>query len=268
MMSPFPGMDPYLEDPIWWPGVHNRIITYLSGALNRELPPTYVANIEERLYVAETERQIISDLTVSRRVVESSVRPLRGGAALMDRVAAPEILTLVTDDPQKETYIQIQEPRGGTVIAVIEVLSYSNKSSDNEGRRLYLNKQQEVLHSSAHLLEIDLLRAGRHTVSAPLGPMEIRFQHWDYLICLSRGFNRHRFETWPLSLRKPLPVIWLPLKLENEGVAVDLQTVLNRVFDEGAYDRILDYTCPPFTPLRREDALWADRLLRKKGLRP
>jgi hypothetical protein len=26
MPSPFPGMDPYLENPEFWPGVHNRLI--------------------------------------------------------------------------------------------------------------------------------------------------------------------------------------------------------------------------------------------------
>ena len=93
--------------------------------------------------------------------------------------------------------------------------------------------------------------------------MEIKFQHWDYLICLSRSFNRHQYELWPRLLRDCLPCIKVPLKLENEGVAVDLQAVLNRVYEEGAYDRIVNYQRPPSTPLRREDEIWADSLLRK-----
>ena len=184
----------------------------------------------------------------------------------MERVAAPTILT-VWDEEQTETYIRIQEAGGGTIVTVIELLSHSNKSSESAGRLLYIKKQREVLESSVHLLEIDLLRVGRHTASAPLGPMEIRFQQWDYLICLSRSFNRHNYEIWPLALRKRLPCIKVPLRLENEGVAVDLQAVLNRVYDEGAYDRNVDYQRLPSTPLRREDEMWADRLLRKKGLR-
>ena len=30
MPSPFPGMDPYLEHPAWWGGVHQRLITHLA----------------------------------------------------------------------------------------------------------------------------------------------------------------------------------------------------------------------------------------------
>ena len=59
----------------------------------------------------------------------------------------------------------------------------------------------------------------------------------------------------------------MPLRFEDEGVAVDLQAVVNRVYEVGAYDRSLDYDRPPPTPVRREDAVWADRLLRKKKLR-
>jgi hypothetical protein len=266
MISPFPGMDPYLEDSVLWPGVHNSFIYCLRSALNRELPPNYVANIEERLYVSETERRIVPDVAVVRNAVGTTMRSSHGGAALMDRVAAPTILT-VWDEEQTETYIQIQEAGGGTVVTIVELLSYANKSTDGAGRGLYLQKQREVLESSVHLLEIDLLRAGRHTVSAPFGPMELKFNRWDYLVCLSRSFNRHQYGIWPLALRKRLPCIMVPLKLENEGVAVDLQAVFNRVYDEGAYDRNVDYQRLPPIPLRREDELWADRLLRKKGLR-
>ncbi len=38
MPSPFPGMDPYLEDPVGWTDVHQRLITTLSTELNRLLP--------------------------------------------------------------------------------------------------------------------------------------------------------------------------------------------------------------------------------------
>ena len=267
MVGPFPGMDPYLEAPGLWPGVHNSIVYCLRSALNHKLPPNYVANIEERLYVSETERQIIPDVTIVRTGNGSDLKSSHGQTTLMERTAAPAILT-VFDEDQKETYLQIQEAGSGNVVTVVELLSYSNKATDGVGRNHYLRKQREVLDSSVHLLEIDLLRTGKHTASAPIGPMEIKFQSWDYLVCLSRSFDRHKFELWPLSLRKRLPCMMVPLKLENEGVPIDLQAVLNRVYDEGAYDRIIDYERQLYSPLRRDDALWAERLLRKKGLLP
>lgn len=47
----FPGMDPYLEDPQLWPGVHNGLIVYISELLQPVLLPRYVATIEERVFV-------------------------------------------------------------------------------------------------------------------------------------------------------------------------------------------------------------------------
>ena len=50
---------------------------------------------------------------------------------------------------------------GEEVVTVIEVLSPANKTV-GEGHRLYRRKQQEVLNSQAHLIEIDLLAEGLH----------------------------------------------------------------------------------------------------------
>ena len=41
MPSPFPGMDPYLEQPEIWRGFHTRFLTVASGVLNRELSSNY-----------------------------------------------------------------------------------------------------------------------------------------------------------------------------------------------------------------------------------
>lgn len=44
MPSPFPGMDPYLEEPRRWPDVHQRLITsnskYEVGLVSRVSVPT------------------------------------------------------------------------------------------------------------------------------------------------------------------------------------------------------------------------------------
>ena len=38
MPSPFPGMDPYLEEPVLWSTLHQRLITYIADDLNVLLP--------------------------------------------------------------------------------------------------------------------------------------------------------------------------------------------------------------------------------------
>src|SRR5581483_10392659 len=47
----FPGMDPYLENPAIWPGVHASLIVYLRDQLQPLLQPKYWAAIEERVFV-------------------------------------------------------------------------------------------------------------------------------------------------------------------------------------------------------------------------
>ena|SRR5581483_358888 len=46
MPSPFPGMDPYLEHPGWWPDFHARFVPICCDELLEVLPEAYDARIE------------------------------------------------------------------------------------------------------------------------------------------------------------------------------------------------------------------------------
>ncbi|HAZ47435.1 MAG TPA: hypothetical protein DDW76_13205 [Cyanobacteria bacterium UBA11369] len=41
MLSPFPGMNPYLENPGLWSEVHNRLIVNLADSLAPVIPEEY-----------------------------------------------------------------------------------------------------------------------------------------------------------------------------------------------------------------------------------
>src|SRR3712207_9018230 len=45
--SPFPGMDPYLEEPRFWEPFHDRFIFQIGEALYESLPPDYVAEFRQ-----------------------------------------------------------------------------------------------------------------------------------------------------------------------------------------------------------------------------
>src|SRR5438067_9372998 len=66
MPSPFPGMDPFLEHPAIFPGLHDRFITYLSEELQRSLPVPYFVEINERVIIEAAERSIGPDVDVVR----------------------------------------------------------------------------------------------------------------------------------------------------------------------------------------------------------
>src|SRR5436305_1233328 len=57
MLSPFPGMDPYLEDPGIWPDFHTTFYVELKRSLNRILPPGYMAKIDRYVWIHEPSAQ-------------------------------------------------------------------------------------------------------------------------------------------------------------------------------------------------------------------
>jgi hypothetical protein len=265
MAGPFPGMDPYLEHPAQWPGWHQGFVTFLWTKLNALLPPRYIANLNERIYVVGPERDIYPDVTVRERAVAT---PPSDGADAAEAMPgdAPVILALEPEEIH-ESFIEIVPVADqGRVIAVVELLSPSNKAAGSPGRRQYRAKQREVLAGPTHLIEIDLHRQGRHTVVAPRERL-LRRVPFDYLVSLSRGGRRDRCEAWPFTLRQRMPRVAVPLLDDDPDLILDLQAVFERCYDEGAYARRLDYRRDPVPPLSRADAEWADALLHERGLR-
>src|SRR5262249_54989144 len=168
----------------------------------------------------------------------------------------------------QEGFIEIRSAEeGGRVVTVVEVLSPSNKRAGSDGRKAYRAKQREVLCSPTHLLELDLLRQGEHTVAAPPPERLLRHGPYDYLVCLSRANERDHCQVWGFTVRQRLPRILVPLAEEDEDLRLDLQAVFDRVYDDGGYATAMNYGAEPAIPLGRADAEWADALLREKGLR-
>src|SRR5690349_23117090 len=53
MPSPFPGMDPYLEDESLWPSFHHQLVACLYQTLLPGLVDRYRARVVQRHYVIE-----------------------------------------------------------------------------------------------------------------------------------------------------------------------------------------------------------------------
>ena len=273
MPGPFPGMDPYLEHPALWPGVHQGLIYLINEALNASLPPGFAANIDERLYIVQPDRHIYPDVAV---LEYPSVRPTTeaavsrtGGTAVAVAEADPSYLITIQPVEIREPFIEIfAVGESERIVAVIEVLSHANKAPGSTGRELYLTKQRQVLGSQAHLLEIDLLRSGAHTVPPPPEHLNEQKEPWDYLVCLHRAGQGRSFEVWLRTVRERLPRVRVPLTEGEPDVILDLQATFDRCYDAGPYRRRVDYRGEPTPPLSSGDASWADALLRERGLRP
>jgi hypothetical protein len=250
----FPGMDPYLEDPALWSGVHTALIVYIRNHLQPRLLPRYVAAIEERVYLETPDRAIGPDVRVQRS------RPEAPPTVAVAECDAPVRVRVPIEDIH-EAYLTILDRRAEQrVVTVIEVLSPTNKYT-GPGRTSYLTKQREVLQSSAHLVEIDLLCAGPHVLA--VAERIARTQApYDYLVCVSRSRDpRDEYELYLRRLRERLPRVGIPLAGDDADVPLDLQAVLAQAYEDGAYaDRIrYDQPCKP--ALTPEDQTWANQLI-------
>lgn len=260
MPSPFPGMDPYLEDPQLWRGFHQRLIVYLADFLGPNLQPRYITAVEERVFVEGPDREIIPDVWMRSRKNVQPPSSDSGGVAVLD-AEAPEVVE-VPPLEVAEAYLAILDRQSGQkVVTVIEVVSPTNKY-EGPGRRSYLAKQKEVLSSDVHLVEIDLLRTGPHVLAVPEYAARSRGPY-DQLLCVNRCAGmRARYELYPRRLRQPLPRIGIPLAEPDPDVVLDLQAVFAHTYDAGSYGQRIVYTQPCRPPLAPEDQAWAEELVR------
>ncbi len=281
MPNPFPGMNPYLEERSDWRGLHTLMIGQTTQALNAVLPPDYVAAVESRCVISHFSRIAEPDVAVLESRPVSMPRSM-GSVSVLDRpqtiepypVSASFDLPLVLNLElleERQAFINIMRVGSGKfrdaeVVTSIEILSPTNKNTRDDGYEKYRSKQEQVLSSRANLLEIDLLRAGTYTVAVPRAALPSD-RAWDYIMCLHRGSRPSEYAVWLNSLRDVLPRVEVPLAEGDPSVALDLQAVVNLSYDAGAYDRQIDYTQEADPPLAGDDMLWADALLRERGLR-
>lgn len=256
--SPFPGMNPYLEDPQFWSAVHNRLIVAIADVLVDHLSETYRVEIERRTYFSADDESLLVGIpdvaVVTGRTVEANFLTATVAPAL-----APVKVTLPIAEEVNERYLEIREVATGKVVTVIEILSPKNKRA-GDGRETYERKRNQVLRSITHLVEIDLLRGGK-----PF-PMAAPF-FGDYRILICRGNQRPSGDLYAFSLRQPIPQVPIPLLPEEAEPVLDLQPLLNRVYERGRYHLAIDYRQQPQLSLSEADNQWTDQLLRDYGWR-
>ena len=259
-------MDPYLEYRPWWRGIHNSLITELMGYLNEQLPVSFVARMEERIFLS-LEDGVYPDIALIQRPRISSQHTSSSQSGVL--VADEPLSISYLDEEVYEPYLEIRTTdKQDTLVAVIEVLSPKNKSRESNGRDAYLNKRDTLLNSTTHLIEIDLLRDGAYTIAAPHDLVIARAgDSWHYSVCLHRAGSGNRFDVWAASVRERLPRISVPLTAGFPDVVLDMQAAITQVYARGGFDRSIDYRRDPVPALPPTDALWADELLKSKGVR-
>ena len=249
MPSPFPGMDPYLEGSLWTT-LHATLPIEIVRQLIPQLGPTYMALPVERMVLEMPEDVAIMAATIIPDASVVTTGPSYGsGAATLE---APLHVTTLIPTPVPHVSIEIRDTRKRELVTAIEILSPTNKRGD--GRQEYLAKRRQILLSTAHLIEIDLLRRGQRV------PVLERLPEVPYFVYVSRFEARPISDVWPIRLQDPLPIVPVPLRHGDPDISLDLQAAFTGAYDLLQYGRGIDYHQPPEIPLDSADAAWVAAL--------
>lgn len=180
----------------------------------------------------------------------------------------------VPHEKRSEPFVEIFLGRGNQrrLATCIARLRWTNKTLGEHGRDLYLRKQREVLASKLHLVEIELLRGGKHTTAVPEHTTAVPWERlvrvagqYEYHVSIHRFDNLEDSFVYPIRLDEPLPEIGVPLWPGGGEVGVDLQGVLERTYEAGPYSREFDFgqdaLQPPGPPAWQA---WLEGILRAR----
>lgn len=227
MASPFPGMDPFLEDSALWAGFQHQLAHSLYQILLPGLMDRYRARVAQRHYVNEQ-----------------------------------ALFTSVIREEHHEQYIEIRQRTDSKLVTLVDLVSPANKATAS-GRTAYMEKRREARSGGANLVEIDLVMQGQpmHEYSREGLP------DWDYAVTVTRPTQPERYEIFTATLDKRLPRFRMPLAADDRDTVVDLQTAFSRAFDQGSFIEKLDYQKDPATRLSDANREWVDGHLRGLKLR-
>ena len=251
MPSPFPGMNPYLEQPAAWQDFHQAFITHIREALTEQIRPGFFVKIEESVFIHEPDAEERGKM-FARPDVSVFERDGGGGGVAVAEPRTSSLAARIARVPdieiERHSYVEIRDRHSRGLVTLIEVLSPSNKRYGPD-REQYMQKRGILMHSPVSIVEIDLLRGGPHL---PLTGIP----DCDYRVMVSRRSMRPDVLAWAINLRDVLPVIPIPLKGDVPDASLDLQALLHEVYDAAGYEDYL-YATPPEPPLSAEHFEWA-----------
>jgi len=242
-------MDPFLELQEW-EDFHSALNMAMRDHLALELRPNYAVRVERRIYVERG----IEEPSLRRADVAVLVDPLSDGA----RPATPGSTTMTLEpvecivpmaEEHRESRLIIRERDTMEVVTVIETLSPANKRPGSQGRREYLEEREAIPDTRASLVELDLLPGGQRM---PVGGLP----EGDYFALVRRGWRRSRADVYAWKLEDRLPVIPIPLKQGDREASIDLQVVVNDVYERAGYDMTLNYDAELTAPLNDTSKRW------------
>ncbi len=263
MKSPFPGMDPYIEVSRFWTDFHDDLIGEIKKTLAATLPKKYRVHrgVREVIELVEQEgknpRPMYPDVEVTGPLNRPPSEPAGSLATVEPRTdREPLALRAFIAEEFREQFLEISTSGPeGRLVTCIEILSPSNKRPNTPGWERYYRKRQVLLLGEANLVEIDLLRRGAKM------PMLDDWPHSPYTLLVGRWDKEGLCHVWPASYKVRLPVIPIPLDRPDPDVMLDLQPLIESIYEVSRYGEYFDYTKPLNPPLIEADQAWLQEQL-------
>jgi hypothetical protein len=227
MASPFPGMDPYLEDENLWPAFHHQLVSCLYQILLPGLIDRYRARVGQRHYATEQ-----------------------------------ALFTSVVREEHVEEFIEIRQRSDGRLVTLVDLVSPTNKTSAS-GREAYLKKRNESKSGGTSLVEIDLVLQGQPMLDYSREGLP----DWDYAVTVTRPAQPDRYEIYTATMQKRLPRFKLPLAPDDRDTILDLHAAFTRCYDQGNFAAKIDYQRDPSTRLSETNRQWVGEILKQQKLR-
>jgi hypothetical protein len=237
MTNPFPGFNPFLELPAYWPDFHTRFVNYWCEAVAEALPYDYEASIGERVYLVEKEpdrkKLVLPDISLLECGERNSSFESKGNIATLEPVTIP---VTILDGP-RESYIEILYQPDKSLVTTLELLSPTNKFPP--GRAEYLSKRNSLMKQAVHLVELDLLRTGERL------PFAEPLPEADYYYIVSDYEQRPDCQVYSWNIAQALPTLPIPLRSPDSDIFVSLAEVFKTAFERGRFERRIDYRQKP-----------------------
>jgi hypothetical protein len=227
MPSPFPGMDPFLEDAKLWPIFHHHFVASLFQILLPNLIDRYRARVGQRCYATEM-----------------------------------PLFTSVIREEYSEEFIEVRQRSDNRLVTLVDIVSPTNKLK-MEGRAAYLERRRDARMQGASIVEIDLVLQG----SPMLDYSRDGLPDWDYAMTVTRCAQPERYEIYTSTLQKRLPRFKLPLAADDRDTVVDLQAAFLRCYDQSGLASQIDYQKMPAGVTQEEDRRWLHELLVQAKIR-
>src|SRR5262249_26133450 len=123
---------------------------------------------------------------------------------------APVTVPLTILEGPRETFIEILHKPDRELVAVLELLSPTNKPQPCGTESLA--KRRAILYRRVHLVELDLLRSGRRM------PTLLPLPSGEYYYVVARAERRPDAEVFAWTVRDPLPRLPVPLRQPDSDI--------------------------------------------------